>query len=177
VGGVIRDYSFTGYARPGEGIGETHRGAVALSDFYNPTGDDTYAEGSPFGAGTRRPKALVINVSAVWCVSCKLEAQTVLPDEYADFHPRGGELLFDLAESAEPGNVASFTQLDSWISTFSVTYPAVIDPSYQLGSVFPSSAFPANMLVDTRDMTIVEVVSGVPEESFWTKANALLDAP
>jgi hypothetical protein len=177
VGQVIRDYSFTGYARPGEGIGAARRGPITLSDFYNPTGHATYAEGSPFGAGTARPKALVVNVSAVWCVSCKLEAQSVLPEEYAELHPRGAELLFDLAESAEPGNVASFTELDSWISKFAVTYPAVVDPSYQLGSVFPSSSFPANMLVNTRDMTIVDLVSGVPEESFWTKVNGLLEAP
>jgi hypothetical protein len=177
VGSVIRNYEFVGYVDPSQGIDAAKRVSLGLGDFYNPTRHGSYPDGSPFGASGSLPRALVINVSAVWCVSCKLEAQTVLPLKYAELHPRGGELLLDLAESAEPGQVAGFQQLDGWVTTFAVSYPAVIDPSYQLGAMFDSSSFPANVLVDTSDMTVVESVAGVPEDSFWLKVDQLLDAP
>ena len=51
-----------------------------------------------------------------------------------------------------------------------------VDPSYQLGALFPSSSFPANIIVDTQDMTIVEVIAGVPEDGFWKKLSDLLDS-
>ena len=177
VGSVVRNYSFEGYIDPSQGTGAAHQVAISLGDFYNPTRQGTYPEGSPFGAGVARPKGLVINVSALWCTACKNEAQSVLPDEHAEIAPRGGEILLDLAESNQMGEVAGFQQLDGWVSTFDVRYPAVIDPSSQLGSMFDSSTFPANILVDTSDMTVVESVAGVPEESFWLKLNQLLDAP
>jgi hypothetical protein len=167
VGSVIRNYGFTGYVDPSQGVGEARHVPISLGDFYNPTRQGTYPEGSPFGAGTPLPKGLVVNISAVWCVSCKYEAQMVLPEKYAELAPQGGELLLDLAESNAMGHVAGFGELDSWVSTFDVRYPSVIDPSYQLGGLFDSSQFPANIMIDTSDMTVVQSVAGVPEESFW----------
>jgi hypothetical protein len=171
---VIRNFQFVGYADPSQGLGEAARAPITLADFYNPTGAGTTPEGSPFGEAEPLPKALVINVSAVWCVACQREAGQVLPEEYARFHPLGGELLLDLAESRELGHVADNSDLDNWVMTYDVDYPAVIDPTYQLGALFDSSAFPANVLVDTRDMTIVDLVSGVPQESFWLSLDGLL---
>lgn len=176
-GSVIRNFEFQGYVDPSAGLGESARTTIALADFHNPTGEGTAPAGSALGEGRVLPRALLINVSAVWCVACQREASQVLPDEYARFEPEGGELLLDLAESASLGDVASFGDLDNWVMAYDVTYPAVIDPTYQLGALFDSSAFPANILVDPRDMTIVELVSGVPQDSFWLALDELCDAP
>jgi hypothetical protein len=32
-------------------------------------------------------------------------------------------------------------------------------------------------MIDTSDMTVVQSVSGVPEESFWLKLDELIGAP
>lgn len=174
AGSVLRNYAFTGYVNPDEGIGEALRVPISLGDFYNPDGDGVYPAGSPFGEGEPLPRGLVINVSAVWCGPCQQEAANVLPGKYDEFEPLGAELLLNLADGIEPGVPGTFSDLDNWVTTFPVRYPAVVDPTYQLGALFPSSSFPANIIVDTADMTIVEVIAGVPEESFWTKLRDLL---
>jgi len=176
-GSVISNFEFTGYVDPSAGLGEAARSTITLADFHNPTGEGTAPAGSPLGEGQPLPRALLINVSAVWCVACQREASQVLPGEYARFQPQGGELLLDLAESSALGQVADFGDLDNWVTAYDVTYPAVVDPTYQLGALFDSSAFPANILVDPRDMTIVELVSGVPQDGFWLALDELCAAP
>ena len=176
VGKTINNYVFPGYARPAAGLGEANRQEISLGDFFNPTGDGTFPADSVFGAGEPLPRALVVNVSAVWCGPCKQEALSVLPGEYDHFKPLGGEIMMVLADSADPGVAADFENLDNWISAFEGKYPAVIDPEYQMGSLFDTSSFPANFIIDTKDMTIAEVVKGVPQDSFWTKLESLLTA-
>jgi hypothetical protein len=175
VGSVIRSFAFTGYVDPDRGTGPSNQVPISLADFYNPTGDGTFPEGSSFGEGEPVPKALVINVSAVWCGPCQHEAANVLPGKYDELAPRGAEMLLNLADGVEPGVAATFSDLDSWVTTFPVRYPSVVDPLYQVGALFDSSSFPANIIIDTRDMTIAEVIAGVPEEAFWTKVEDLLD--
>ena len=65
-GAIIPNLEFIGYANfmnpANEGVQ-----IVKLSDFYNPTGNEVFPEGSPYGAGTPKPKALNMLISSVWC--------------------------------------------------------------------------------------------------------------
>lgn len=171
-GQVIQDYVFSGYAAP-----EAARDLVELrlGDFFNPTGEEVFPEGSPF-AGRPKPRAVGIVVGAIWCGPCQEEARNVLPDEHAELSPLGGELLFVLADANQPGVPANRDDLGRWIDTFDVPFPAVLDTSYVLGSVIRSDSYPANILIDTRDMTIAEVVAGIPPESYWATFEALARA-
>ncbi len=172
AGDTLPCITFTGYARPGEGTGESERVEVSTADFYNPSGDAVYGPGSAFGEGEPKPRALLINGSALWCNPCKNEAQQLLPVEYAELHPQGMEFMVIVVEGAHIGDAATFDDLDAWIDEFGVTYSAVLDPANQLG--LDTESFPANLLVDTQDMTIVEDVKGIPQDSFWAKAEDLL---
>jgi AhpC/TSA family len=175
IGDVIEPFSFNGYVNPSLGIGESRRALIELSAFYNPTGEDVYPEGSPFGEGEPKPLVVMVNVAAVWCQPCKEEAAVVLPAEYAKFSPQGMELVSILTDSADPGTPASFTDLDNWVSSFGSKYPSTIDPAYKVGSLIDTTQYPANFLIDTSDMTISEVVIGKPTAGFFTKLEALLD--
>jgi hypothetical protein len=177
VGDVIENFEFQGYVDASQGLTEDRRVSITLGDFFNPTGMGTHGDDGPFVAGSPKPKALMINVSAVWCGPCKQEAANILPGEYAHYHPLGLELLMVLADSLEVGTPAAFGDLDAWCSTFPVNYPAVIDPEYQLGGSFDTSQYPANFIVDTATMTIVEVVSGIPQDSFFSKLETVLGVP
>jgi len=174
AGATIPNYGFPGYARPAEGVGEDKRIDLAISDFYNPTGDGVFEAGSPYGEGTAKPKALMLNVSALWCGPCKEEAKDVLPEEYSKYGPNGLEILVVIVDGAEQGVVATFDDLELWIDAFSVDYPAGIDPTAQLGAVFDANSFPGNMIIDTTTMRIVEVIAGKPGDSFWLKLEDLL---
>ncbi len=166
-GRVIANYQFVGYANAAE-HNDTMQ-PIQLADFYNPSGEEVFPEGSPYGAGEPKPKVLLIDVSSVWCGPCKVEAESVLPRLYEQYQPLGGEFLVQLADGRNPGEPAVPRDLYRWTTQYDVQYPSAIDPSYKLGALFQADAFPANMLVKTKDMTIVEVVSGVPAEDsrFW----------
>jgi hypothetical protein len=173
-GSTVQDFAFPGYARPAEGL-EDRTFTVHLNDFYNPSGEDVYPEGSPYGEGTPKPTVLMMTVGAGWCGPCKQEAAETLPPEYAALAPRGLELMVVMADTAVPGEPAGFTELDGWINQFDVNYPAVIDPKRLTGSLFNAGAFPSNALIDTSTMKIVESIQGAPQDSFWVSADSLLN--
>ncbi|MFO0759451.1 MAG: hypothetical protein U0359_23360 [Byssovorax sp.] len=187
-GAIIDNFKFDGF------VDSTRQSAtlepIAFADFYNPHADDPaympasaalddrlYPNGSLHGEGTPKPRALLVNVAAVWCGPCNEEAKNVFPGKHARYKPCGGEFFLNLAESATQGSPATQKNLASWGKKYKSDFPIVIDPKYQLASFFDASAYPANMIVDPRTMTVVEVVMGVPGESFWQKFEEVLDAP
>lgn len=172
-GSIITNFQFVGFADASADTAGMQ--AIQLADFYNPTGTEVFPEGSPYGAGTAKPKALLIDVSSVWCGPCNEEADTVLPGKYAQFQPQGGEFLLQLADGATPGTAATSKNLFNWVSKYDVNYPAAIDPSYKLGALFDADAFPANMIIKTQNMEIIEVVAGVPDAAFWSKFQKVID--
>jgi hypothetical protein len=174
-GSVIENFKFVGYVNAmNNPTGQLQ--IVQLADFYNPTGNEVYPEGSAFAAGTPKPKALLISVASVWCGPCKFEAAEILPGLYAEYKPMGGEFLLQLADSATAGEPATVKNLDNWTNAYDVDYPATIDPSYKLDALFDQSAFPQNFIIDTRTMRIAKVMAGAAEEgsSFWTMYEKVL---
>jgi thiol-disulfide isomerase/thioredoxin len=166
-GSVIANYQFLGFVDSTAFNDATQ--PIQMADFYNPTGKDVYPEGSPYGAGKPKPKALLIDVASSWCGPCQHEADEVLPDKYADYHPQGGEFLLQLADGPTPGKAATSKNLLTWTTKYEVNYPATIDPAYKLSALFDADAFPANMIIKTQTMEIMAVISGVPDDAFWTK--------
>lgn len=174
VGSIIDNFQFNGYADPS--VDTSTLVPISLGDFYNPSGNEVYDSGSPFGAGEPKPRVLLIDVSSSWCGPCKIEADEVLPGKYAALAPKGVEFLLQLADGPTPGTAATEADLRAWTNAFDVNYPSAIDPSYQLGALFDTSAYPANFIIRTDTMEIVEVVTGAPEDSFWVKLEATADS-
>lgn len=173
-GSTIQNYKFMGFPNSLENNKDLV--TVQLADFYNPTGKEVFAKGAPFPEGSPKPKALLIDVSSVWCGPCQYEAANVLPGLYAKYKPKGGEFLLQLADGPTPGSPANSKHLFNWTKKYKVDYPATIDPSYKLSALFQADAFPANMIIDTKTMKIVDVIAGVAEEggSFWQTYEKLL---
>jgi hypothetical protein len=173
VGSVIENYHYKGFANAM--VQNDVFDDVQLADFYNPTGTDVYAEGSPYGAGNPKPKALLIDVASVWCGPCNYEADSVLPGEYAQYKPLGGEFLLQLADGPTPGISAKETHLRNWTNKYDVDYPSSIDPEYRLMDLAVQDAFPQNFLIDTTTMEIVDIIAGVPDATFFAQFDALLE--
>src|SRR5688572_28859849 len=68
-GSIVANYQFVGFVDSTVDTSVTQ--LIQLADFYNPTGSDVYPEGSLYGAGTPKPKALLIDVSSSWCPPCQ----------------------------------------------------------------------------------------------------------
>lgn len=159
-GSTIDNYSLVGFPDSTVAADPNATVPIQLSDFYNPTGEDVFPEGSVYGAGQPKPRALLIDISALWCSPCQFEAQKILPGLYAKYQPLGAELLMNIAESGQNGVPAAPKDLKSWVTTFKTPFPAGIDSTRKLPTNFsPGSSFPVNILVDTRDMKIVYVLA------------------
>jgi hypothetical protein len=188
IGSVIANYDFVGYVNATADISTMQ--AIQLADFYNPDGrnpdyqpasaaEDTrlFPAGSQYGEGLPKPTALAIDIASVWCGPCNLEAQCELPGLHAKYAPCGGQFLLQLADGPTPGTAALPKHLSTWATKYKENFPTAIDPSSKLMTLAEADAFPANIIVDTTTMTIVEVVAGVPPAAYWAKFQKLLADP
>lgn len=170
-GQIIQDFEFSGFPDP-----DAERSTLVtlrLGDFYNPTGDGTFDEGSPLGSGKAKPRALAIVLGAVWCSPCQEEARQDLPDQHERLTPIGGQIFFILEESSNPGVPSTKQDLVNWTKTFDNAYPSVLDPNRSMAAVVKPDTYPGNIIIDTRDMSIVDIVTGSPPDSYWDAVAAL----
>lgn len=161
-GSVIANYMFEGCRNQADCAAKSLQ-VIQLADFYNPTGTDKYADGSAYGAGTPKPRALLIDTASVWCPPCNDEAHYVLPGLYAKYKPRGGEFLLQLADGPTPGKPALPNNLYAWTKKYKVEHPGTIDPSSKLNPLFADDAFPQNFIIDTKTMRVVDIFVGNPD--------------
>lgn len=163
IGSTIADYAFVGFPAPD--VTTDALVLVHLSDFYNPTGADTYPAGSPYGEGAPKPKALFVHAAAVWSGPDNFEADMFTPMAL-NAYPACLEALDVLMDGPTPGKVATEKDAFNWANKYNATYPVVIDPAAQLQPIFTMQAFPTNILIDTKTMTIVDVLAGVPGDTY-----------
>ena len=76
-----------------------------------------------------------------------------------------------------PIRAAGSLDLTTWTTQFHVNYPATIDPGRQLDALFVANVYPANIIIDTRTMKIVDAVAGVPQDAYWITFEATLAGP
>jgi hypothetical protein len=94
-------------------------------------------------------------------------------------NPNGrGEFLMVFPEAGTQNNprAATYADGDAWADRWDIDYPLVIDPEYTFEPtmVQEQAAWPCNFLIDTRTMTIVEIIAGSPEAAFWSKYDDVL---
>lgn len=164
VGSTLRNLRLEGFAAPATAA--TDLQGLALADFYNPTGTERFPAGSPYGAATAKPKALLIDLCAAWCSPCQQEARELLPPRRAMYAP-AGEILLALLDSTQPGVPAGKTTLSSWVHQFQVDYPIALDPARLFAAYFVTQAFPSAIVVRTRDMKIVFAHVGLVDDPLW----------
>jgi hypothetical protein len=156
VGSTIQNYTFRGWFAPSDVAYDT--GAleqVELADFYDPD-------------GSKGIKALFINASARWCSACKSE-QPKIAAQRVIWEPQGArflETLFEDDNQADP-SPARADDLQIWGKAYKVTWTLVLDPALTLGDFFDTAATPMNMIIDTSSMKILDIVTGVPQDSWW----------
>lgn len=171
VGSVIHNYKFFGYPRAGDDKSTIRE--IVLADFHNPTGDETWPAGSPYGEGLPKPKALILDRSAVWCPPCQYEASEVIPQVRTQYGAEV-EFLVTLDDGPTRGKRAVQGDLDYWVNTYNINYPAVMDPTSTLSAIVGVDAYPGNVLVRTKDMKIIHQEAGVPQAAFWGMVDAVL---
>lgn len=166
IGSTVQNLEFLGWQNPAAaGFDPSKFKPIRLSDYYNPD-------------GTKPAKALMINVSARWCVVCKGEyADFRASSRYESLKAKGVEFVGVLFEDAnqEPAKPAD---VQWWAQTYQVEFPFLIDPGFKMGAYFSADATPLNMVVDTRTMKITAKVLGYDPSSsdLWDQVDAVVGA-
>lgn len=162
VGAVISNLSFLGWRNGDTPHYDPNRlEVVSLSDYYNPDGSGPV-------------RLIALNSSAVWCTVCRAEyIQLERDGVYAEFKPKGVEILGVLFEDAE-GDPAKPADLSFWGGSegLRLRFPLVLDPGFTTGTYFSTDATPMNMLIDTRTMQILDITMGydtTQPEAYWSK--------
>lgn len=158
-GALAANAQFRGFVRPlSARLEESALEDISLDRFYDPSGS--------------RYELVLLNSAALWCSVC-IEEHRSLPDDYAEYEPRGLVVLSALFQD-QRGDPADFDDLRAWIQTFDVPFPMVLDRDYQLGVYASAETAPLNLLIDARTMRIVEKFVGDQREPLWTLVSAEL---
>ena len=160
VGGVVENFRFDdGWMNPAAaGYDPGKLAPISFGDFYDPDGSKGY-------------ELVIVNTAAFWCGACKLEhAGTAsvpsLNEQYDKFHPRGLGLLSLIFQDAA-SQPASVDDLTKWAVTYEERIPLARDPEYQMGRYASSTIAPLNLVVDARNMKILQAFLGDQRAVIW----------
>jgi hypothetical protein len=152
VGQVAADACFQGWARPTETAHEVDTLTnLSFGRYFDPAGE--------------RFELLLVNSAALWCQACLSEHED-LPAHYREFSPRGLVILSALFQDHD-GEPAGVSDLTLWVETFETPFPMALDPDYQLGAYAPAASAPLNLLLDARNMRILEKFTGDQSAVLW----------
>ena len=156
VGDTIEDFAFQGWRNPAAaGFDSDAYETLRFSDYFDPDGE-------------RGVRLLLLNTAAGWCSNCQIEHEG-LASQLATYGPRGLVIFsmmyhgFELYEGASPQDA------ETWASDFNVEFPFVIDPTHRMGRYGAAEAAPLNLIVDPRDMTLIEKLVGNQEAVMWAR--------
>jgi hypothetical protein len=173
LGSAVPNFKFVGYANFANPALAGQVQFIQMADLYNPDGTGVFGEGSPFGAGAPKPKAILLSKSAVWCPPCNVEADVALPGEYQKYQPMGGQFISVIVESYQGGELATYTDLFNWADDYMTgwqasngsVYMLALDPTRATQQV-QEAPWPGNLIIRTSDMKIMYSHAGaiVPDE-------------
>ncbi len=167
-GDRVEDFSFPqGWLDPAAVGSDTSQFApISFSDFYDPD-------------GSKGIELMLINTAAVWCGACKAEhggsGNVKSLSEHADaLGPKGLRIISLLFQDAQ-GNPAKPEHLVAWTQSFETRFPMALDPDYQMGRYASAETAPLNMVVDARNMTVLEKFVGDQAAVIWPFIEAELE--
>jgi len=60
--------------------------------------------------------------------------------------------------------------IKTWINTYKLSLPVVMDPSFKMGAFFDRQAVPFNMLIDLKTMKVLHRKTGADLQGIGKKA-------
>jgi hypothetical protein len=124
---------------------------LSFGNFYDPSGS--------------RYELILVNSAAIWCSACQVEHQT-LPERARELKDEGLVIVSALFQDAKR-NPATTDDLLAWIETFEPNFPMVLDPDYQLGAYASAETAPLNLVIDARNMQILQKFIGDQASVLW----------
>jgi peroxiredoxin len=121
-----------------EDAGATLRRGEAAPGFELSRLDGTRME---LGQVAGENRVVLVNFWATWCQPCRIEMPQ-LEKIYAEYHPRGLEILAISGEDEE--TIAAFLEGKGY------SYPILVDPGGAVGQLYGVEAIPTTVLLDSQ---------------------------
>jgi thiol-disulfide isomerase/thioredoxin len=138
---VLEDMEFVGFVDANTG-GEPS--VIRLSDYS--------------AAGRPGVRILMLNAAAGWCSPCMREA-AALSEFAATYEPRGVAILTAVFQD-QNGDPADTEFVRTWVETFNLAVPVLIDTTFQMGAYVDVNTMPANVFVDAETSQILTIATG-----------------
>jgi thiol-disulfide isomerase/thioredoxin len=106
-------------------------------------------------------RGVVLSLAAEWCVPCRNEQPTLLSlyDRY-----KSSLGFLEAVVQDQLGNPAPSTIADNWATAYKIPFDIAGDPDKVLAPYYDVNSMPVQMVIRTRDMTIVLLHTGAVTE-------------
>lgn len=143
----------------GAGVAAVSGGRAAVGQ-VPPQFSGTAIDGSRFDLGAERGRVVVLNFFATWCDNCKAELP-LLERLYRQRHGGGVDVV--TVDFNDGGDARAF------LEPYGVTFPALLDPSSQVGHAYLVDALPVTFFIG-RDGRVASVFHGQLSDPTLTAA-------
>jgi hypothetical protein len=109
-------------------------------------------------------RALLLSLAAEWCLPCKNE-QPTLVSMYQSYLASGQVALLEVLVQDQLGNPAPQSVADAWATTYKLPFDIGADPQQVLTPYYNPTSMPTQLVLRTRDMSIVFLHTGPVSES------------
>ena len=149
----VKNLELEGYMDPKE-LCQPHKDKVqdtskvaklSFKDYF--TGDSTCKD--------QKKGLLWVMVSAGWCQPCKAEVQAVQAKYKAGSYNKALGIINVVIETTKNNEPADAKFIKQWADGYKLTFPVLMDPIFKTGAYFSKTAAPFNMLINTKEMTIL----------------------
>lgn len=124
----------------------------------------------------KKIEALVLVENAAWCSPCKAQQPALLA--LYQMYKAGGHVAFLQSLVAKKDqSPADIPTIDDWAATYKIPYDMAIDPMASLLPFAPQAAFPAMVVIRTKDMTIDWADNGSPTDGLKQEIDSVLANP
>jgi thiol-disulfide isomerase/thioredoxin len=155
-----------GAACGGDGDGGDDAQPDVLADMAFPAFVDGDTAGDPvevrlsdyFAAESPGTRVIMISAAAGWCAPCMREAEA-MSEFAATYEPRGVAILTAVFQD-QNGDPADREFVKTWVDTFGLAVPVLIDESFQLGAYVDVHVMPTNIFADAETGEILEIARG-----------------
>jgi peroxiredoxin len=131
------------------GVASVSAGRAVVGE-VPPQFSGTALDGSRFDLSAERGRVVVVNFFATWCENCRAELP-LLQRLWTERHRQGVDVV--TVDYNDTGNARDF------LAPYGVGFPALLDPSSQVGHAYLVSALPVTFFVG-RDGRVARVFHG-----------------
>ena len=110
-------------------------------------------EGKPVRLNSLTGKVVFLNFWATWCGPCRAEMPS-METLYHRFKDQGLEIL--AVNSREAGR-----DVTAFLNTYKLSFPAALDKSGRIGSLYGIEAFPTTYIIDREGFIIARIVGSL----------------